>query len=125
MINSIDFDRDYAVLHFSGVVTYEEIVEARRIVIDCEDFKYRKYHIWFFDNVSDMVIDSEQMKVLRTEDATNAAINPDLRVVLVGNTDISFGTLRMYESYATTLWKHVAVFRDIEEAKAWAVADDI
>ncbi|WP_370232284.1 hypothetical protein [Cognatishimia sp.] len=112
-------------LRFSGVVTYEEIVEARRIVIDCEDFKHRKFHIWFFDNATEMLLDSEQMKVLRTEDATNAAINRDLRVALVGNTDISFGMLRMYESYATDFWRHVAVFRNLEDAWVWAKAGDV
>ncbi|MBO9475818.1 hypothetical protein J7413_19970 [Shimia sp. R10_1] len=120
MIVSIEHNRIYAVLRFQGVVTHDEIVEARREIIDHSDYKLRKYHVWIFDNVTEMRIGTDQMKVLRTEDATNSAVNPNLRVALVGNTDIGFGTLRMYESYVSTIWRHVGVFRDEETAFQWA-----
>lgn len=123
MIKSIAHDRDHAIIWFTGVVTFEEIVESRKAVIYNPEYKHRKYHVWFFDRVTDMIMTSSQMKVLRTEDATNAKLNPDLRVSLVGNTDISYGMVRMYQSYVDVTWRHVAVFRDYDEGLKWARQD--
>ena len=118
MIESIDHNPDCAVLKFSGKVTSQEISDARKVVIDHPDFKRRKYHIWIFESVDDIVLDSDQMRRISREDVLNAEDNPDLKVALVCDTEVAFGVCRMYEGYASDLWR-VGVFRSVPEARDW------
>lgn len=122
MIESIEHGPDKAIMTFTGVVTADDMLEARRQVIDNSDYPQRKYHIWYFKSVTQIQLDQVLMARIGHEDIINWKINPDLRVALVGDTDVAFGMCRMYQGHTDELWA-MQVFRDFQSAVQWCESD--
>ncbi len=118
MIKSIVHNAEHAVLRFSGVVTSQQIYDARKAVIEHPEFSGRKYHIWIFESVDDIMLDANQMKIIQREDLQNSKINPILKVALVCDTDVAYGMCRMYEGFAGDIW-NISVFRKLQDAYDW------
>lgn len=118
MIDSIDYEDEWAVLRFSGVVTSEDMLKARDVVIYNSAFEKRKYHIWAFHDVEQIQLDLVAMEKIGHEDLMNYAKNPNLRVALVADTNAAFGMCRMYQGHTDDLWV-MQVFRSFDEAQSW------
>ncbi|MCV6609585.1 MAG: hypothetical protein OIF55_02320 [Amphritea sp.] len=122
MIDSIEQTAEWAVLTFSGVVTPEDMLQARAETIDNAHYPQRKYHIWCFKSVTQIQLDQVAMERISHEDIINWKINPGLRVALVADTDVAFGMCRMYQGHADELWA-MKVFRRFDDALLWCQSE--
>ena len=124
MIESIEYEDEWAVLKFSGIVTSEDMLKARDAVVYVPAFEKRKYHIWAFQNVEQIQLDLVAMEKIGHEDLINAGRNSRLKVALLADTNAAFGMCRMYQGYAGDLWP-MQVFRSFDEALLWCQDDQV
>ncbi len=120
---SVDSERHLVELTFEGDVPFEEEVEALEDVIS--DDRYRPGASWLVDRrASRMLITPAQVQEQLDKVEAEGRRLCGARMAHVVTALADFGLLRMTEQLAAgRLPNELAVFRDIDEARAWLGVD--
>lgn len=106
-----------------GQLTFADVASVNAALYATPE-KIRKiaYQLSDYARVTDVDITIEEVMELSRADQATAKLNPDMIVAVVGQDDVMFGLLRMWELLAGEDAMKAAVFRDMEEAREWIKA---
>jgi len=104
----------------SGVVTADEILDAKGALLDQETRLRRIRHAMvLLADVTDLRVTTDEIRQLARIDERLAKVTSNVVVAVVAANDLTFGLARMWEVLAdSTGWK-TAVFRTRSEAETW------
>ena len=105
----------------SGVLTAQEILEAKRALLRSpERLKDLHYALIDVSNITELRVTHDDVLEFVTADMQIALIVPrQMAVAVVAPTDLAFGVARMWEGFAeVTRWNR-HVFRSRAEAEPW------
>lgn len=119
MIDPLVFKNDWVRAGFFGKVTSKEIIDINNELMEHPQFKTNRKSLWRFHDIEDIVISTNEIRMLAEDDRVKSEENPDRRLAIVSDSSLVFGLCRMYEAfYRGGPWK-VEVFYDLEEAEEW------
>ena len=103
-----------------GTLAASDVSGVNEVIYETEQkIKNITYQLCDYTEVDDVNISAEEVRMLSAQDVTAAKINPKMIIAVVGEKDLTFGLLRMWEIYADEHPFETHVFRTIEEAKLW------
>ena len=103
-----------------GVVTGMDIMQANDTIYNSpEEIQKIKYQLCDYTNVSELNVSSEELKRLAAQDKRAAKINPHMFLALVGEKDLVYGLIRMWEAYVDISPLESMAFRNIKDAEKW------
>ncbi|SHO53501.1 hypothetical protein [Desulfopila aestuarii] len=107
-------------LYGSGCLTYSDIVDANNVLYATPDkIKGLAYQLCDYSDVTEVNLTSKEIEKLALQDSKAAMLNPAMLIAVVGNQDLVYGLLRMWEAYATSPSFETNAFRTVEDAKTW------
>ncbi len=98
-----------------GVLAADDIMALRRRLAADPDFSPDMKQLIDLLGVTEVKLRSKDLRFLASFDP----FGPGARRAFVGDQDITFGVLRMYEVLAERPGTSVHVFRDMEAAREW------
>ena len=108
------------ILKGRGVITGTEITEAnKKIYATPELIKNIAYQIGDFTEIEGLDISSDYVRKLAEEDKRAAQINPKILMAVVGEKDLIYGLLRMWQAYVDDPPFESELFRNIKDAEDW------
>jgi hypothetical protein len=115
----IDKENSVVFTTASGKVTAEEILTGRSHMADDPGFSPNMKQLVDMVGVSEVAITTKDLRGVAACDPFGTGA----KRALVGDRDVTFGMLRMYEVLSDRQDISVMVFRDIEEACEWLGID--
>jgi hypothetical protein len=117
----IDKERRLVFSSGSGVLTLEDMLGHRSRLLKDPDFDPDFSQIFDFTNVTQVEIKSEDVLLL----AETKVFSPKSHRAVIAGNDLVYGLSRMFEILRDTKGETgVRVFRDRDEALAWALAKE-
>lgn len=109
-----------AIVTGTGTIRASEVSSVNKRLYAARDaILALRYQIVDLTDVQEFDIVADEVRALAMEDTNAARINPDMVTAVVGNEDIAFGLLRMWEMNLDESAFRTSVFRSREEAEAW------
>ena len=103
-----------------GVVSGTDIKQANNeIYTSPENLKKIRYQLCDYRKVSELLVSNEDIEVLSKQDDNAAKINPGMFIALVGELDLIYGLIRMWEAHTFASPFESMAFRNIEDAEKW------
>jgi len=116
---SFSVEGDITIIRFSR----QPVIEENKAVLDELAHNYpQQLRLW---DMRDIVIDQGQIELRDIARHAAETFTNDSRAAFVADDDLTFGTLRMFEVYSEQQsgQPRSRVFRSIEEAKDWLLAE--
>jgi hypothetical protein len=108
-----------AIFKCEGVVTSEELINANAAMYDRCDPARMEVQLVDFVGATRIIIDSDDLRELATQDIDAAGTGFDCRIAIVAPDPVIFGVCRMWQVFVETSGFQTAVFRDMAEALEW------
>lgn len=89
------------------------------IYADAERIAKITYQIIDLSQVEQIEINADEIRRIAAQDAVAAEINPDMRIAVVGESEVTYGLSRMWQAYTDDLPISRMVFRTMSEAETW------
>lgn len=112
---SIDKTRGLIITHGSGVLTLEDIADARAQLRAHPDFDPSFYELFDVRDVSDVRITGAEMARI----AASSVLGPGVCRAFVIANQKQHGLARMFSGFAEPYDQRVDIFRDMSVAEAW------
>ena len=116
---AFDPGTDRVVVRMSGKLTFADVANAYRAMIDHAEFRPGMQALWRFEDVEGPALSSEEIRdVVSIQQETKSRRGP-ARVAIFVERDLDFGIVRVYEALAGSVPIDVRGFRDLDEATGW------
>lgn len=103
-----------------GVIRPDDVSRVNSaLYASTEKIKALTYQLCDYTKVTGVEISWEEMRQLAAQDAKAAESNPELKIAVVGDKDLVFGMLRIWDAQVSDSSVETQVFRTMEEARDW------
>ncbi len=119
MFESIEFDNNRVTLIYSGTVTFEEIIDANKRIINHPFFPKIDQQLWLFKSIEKFNVDVNKIERIIATAINKTATHENLKIAIVSKSDLAFGLGRMYEALSENTPWQTMVFRTIDKAEEW------
>jgi len=108
------------VVSFSGVVTGPEVIDLNLRMTNEESFSQCRYQIWDFSKAARLDLTVDDLRTISVQDITGSAINPTLKMAIVGEPDFFANLDRIFLIFEEewTAYKP-KFFADLKAAREW------
>jgi len=104
----------------TGIVKASDIIEMNEKLYATEDKIVNiSYQLCDLTNIEDYSITTEEIKTLAEQDIKASALNKSMIIAVVGEKDVIYGLLRMWQSFSSSAYITSKVFRNLGDAKKW------
>ena len=108
------------VVKAEGVLSPREVFELNeKIYASPEDVRKISYQLCDFSGVTDFEGSTQELAFIAKQDKSAAELNPNMLLVLVSGSDLSYGMLRMWQAFTEDSRVESKVCRSMEEAEEW------
>ena len=108
------------IVSFSGVVSGPEVIDLNLRLTNEESFSQCRYQIWDFLKATRLDLSVDDLRTISIQDIAGSAINPTLRMAIVGKPDFFANMDRIFLIFEEewTAYKP-KFFEDLEAAREW------
>lgn len=110
---------DRVVVRMEGKLTFEEVANAYRSMLDHPEFRPGMQALWRFENVEGPGLSSEEIRNVVSIQKDTISRRGPTRVAIYVERDLDFGIVRVYEALMGSVHIDVRGFRDLDEATRW------
>lgn len=104
----------------TGTVTGRDLLEANATVYETREKTLASvYQVCDYRGVETVDVSIGDIRRLAERDMRAAAINPNIIIAVVGDTDHIYGLIRMWQAYTSEVPFVTRVFRTMDEARHW------
>jgi hypothetical protein len=104
------------VVCMGGRLTFAEVANAYRAMIDHPEFRPGMQALWRFEGVEGPGLSADELRDVVSIQRETIARRGPARVAVVVERDLDFGIVRVYEALADAVHIDVRGFRDLDEA---------
>lgn len=122
MAYTITYREDGGVLvKFTGRNSYAETMEADRRIAADQDHPITDVPYILYDLTGAKSFDypADAIKDISAADSDTFSHNPDLTMVVVADTDLAYGVVRVWQAWLGEKEDQTKLFRSMTEAEAW------
>ena len=112
-------DETGVVIRCWGIVEFSELDEINEQIYRPDRLQKLRYELIDFSRVEKLHLTSQQIRTLASADVDAARVNPRFIVAVVGEKDVVYGILRMWEVFVAEASIRTSVFRSLIEAEYW------
>ena len=115
----IDLQQRIVYTTANGVLTDGELLAHKHRLVRDPDFEAGMVELSDVRGVDRLAVTPEGVRRFVEQDRVDAGRLGNYKLAIVASHDVAFGMARMYATLTEKEASTVAVFRDMEEAKAW------
>jgi hypothetical protein len=120
--NQVDIESNGSgvVVSFSGVVSGPEVIDLNLRLTNEESFSQCRYQIWDFSKATRLDLSIDDLRTISVQDIAGSAINPTLRMAIVGEPDFFANMDRIFLIFEEE-WTafRPKFFTDLKAAREW------
>lgn len=103
-----------------GRISFDDVLELNSIrYASPAMIKNLRYQLCDLSDVTEIALNSQEVAKVAWLDVEAAKHNPEMLMAVVGEQDLVFGLIRMWELYAESIHVKSGSFRTVEDARKW------
>lgn len=110
---------DRVVVRMGGKLTFAEVANGYRAMIDHPEFRSGMEALWRFENVEGPGLSAEEIRNFVSIQQDTISRRGPARVAIYVERDLDFGIVRVYEALMGSVHIDVRGFRDLDAAIRW------
>lgn len=115
----IDPERHLVLTTASGTLTDDEVIQFKDRLVRDPGFTPGMSELSDVRGVDRLEVTSAGVRAMVQQDEEAATHVASHKLALVVSQDVAYGMARMYQTLTESHMKHMGIFRDIDEARAW------
>lgn len=119
-LEAFPLDDGGVLLKGTGTLVFADVARVNaELYRTPESIRALRYQICDYTEVDDIRLSASEVREVARQDAEAARLHPQMPMAVVGNADLVFGLLRMWEAYSSIHGLNSATFRSVAEAQVW------